>query len=78
MVDRFFGQASDGSVSALKSMIISGRFQEIFGHPNQDGREGALIPIEFALQGTDYKAIGAYRKFSGDHAEFRVMPRRSL
>jgi hypothetical protein len=48
--------------------LYQDEFQEVFGHPNQDGREGALTPIEFALQGTDYKPVGAYRQFFGDNA----------
>jgi hypothetical protein len=39
-------------------------FQGIFGHPHHDGGDGTLASIEFAPQITDYKSIGAYRKFS--------------
>jgi hypothetical protein len=40
----------------------------VFGHPHYDGNEEELTPIGFTLQHTDYKSVGAYRKFSGGNA----------
>jgi CRP-like cAMP-binding protein len=49
-------------------------FQGIFGHPHHDGGDGTLASIEFAPQITDYKSIGAYRKFSVNNAWNPSMP----
>ena len=38
------------------------------GHPHYGGNGGELSPTEFNLQPTDYKSVGAYRKFTGDNA----------
>ena len=35
---------------------------------NYGGTGEQLTPIEFTLQHTDYKLVGAYRKFTGDNA----------
>ena len=43
-------------------------FHRVFGHPQYGGNGEELTPREFTLQHTDYKSVGAYRKFSGDNA----------
>jgi hypothetical protein len=52
-----------------KCCKINGRIGPNFGRflatLNHDGGDRDLTPIEFALQSTDYKSVGAYRKFSG-------------
>jgi hypothetical protein len=40
----------------------------VFGHPTYGSNGEELTPIEFTLQHTDYKSVGAYRKFSSDNA----------
>ena len=49
------------------------QFRRVFGHPNYGGNGEELTPIEFILQHTDYKSVGAYRKFTGDHLKFRII-----
>jgi hypothetical protein len=45
----------------------------VFGHPHYGGNGEELGSIEFTLQHTDYKLVGAYRKFTGDHLKYRIM-----
>jgi hypothetical protein len=40
---------------------------------SHNGKDGALTPTECALQSTDYKSVGAYRKFAGDNAWSPIM-----
>jgi hypothetical protein len=40
----------------------------VFGHPHHGGNGEELTLIEFILQYTDSKSVGAYRKFTGNNA----------
>jgi hypothetical protein len=43
-------------------------FHRAFGHPKYGSNGEQLTPIKFTLQHTDYKLVGAYRKFTDDNA----------
>jgi hypothetical protein len=45
----------------------------VFGHPHHGGNGEKLTHIEFTLQHTDYKSVGAYRKFSSDHLKYQII-----
>jgi hypothetical protein len=45
----------------------------VFGHPHYGGNGEALASIEFTLQHTDDKSVGAYRKFSSDNASNPIL-----
>ena len=53
------------ALCTLKSIRVYDLIHRVFGHPyyGSNGEEPTLI--KFTLQHTDYKSVGAYRKFSG-------------
>ena len=53
-------------------------FHRVFGHPHYGGNGAELTPIEFTLQHTDSKLVGAYRIFSGDNASNPKMLKRHM
>ena len=67
---------SHGSITflcTLKSIRVYDLIHRVFGHPyyGSNGEEPTLI--KFTLQHTDYKSVGAYRKFSGDHLKYQII-----
>ena len=56
-------------------MGVSARIAWGFWPPSYYGGNGEeLASIGFTLQHTDYKSVGAYRKFSGDHLKYQIIP----
>jgi hypothetical protein len=68
-----FGHGLGRFITAVKSMIVPGRISGGFWPSSSRRRRRGSNNIEFALQSTDYKIVGAYRKFSGDNASNPIL-----